>query len=93
MHIFNDDPQESFIEGINKLKGYAKKYNWTAFEQQAILQALRARINLRDVFENAFLEQNFSIDENASRANLSNLNPSIISNTESLRQSETMSRV
>ena len=37
MHIYNDDPQETLVDGINKLKGYAKKYKWTAYEQQAIL--------------------------------------------------------
>ncbi len=45
-----------------------------------------------EVFDRAFLEENFDINENASLANLSNLNPTIVSNTDSIGQSEIMSR-
>jgi hypothetical protein len=36
-HIFNPEPTETSLDGIPKLKGYAKKHGWSAFEQFAIV--------------------------------------------------------
>lgn len=30
-HIYNPEPTETSLDGIQKLKGYAKKHGWTAF--------------------------------------------------------------
>lgn len=57
-HIYKPHPNDhSFLEGpaLKKLKGYAQKHNWTAFEVFSIVEALKARVDLRTVFDNAFL--------------------------------------
>lgn len=36
-HIYNPDPIEAPLDGLQKVKGYAKKHNWTAYEQFAIM--------------------------------------------------------
>ncbi len=78
-HIYNPDPTETSLDGVQKLKGYAKKHAWTAYEQFAIVEALHARVNLRNVFDSVFLNNIFDIDESISNVNLSNLNPSVVS--------------
>ncbi len=90
-HIFNRDPAETSLDGYPKLKGYAKKHGWTAFEQYVIVEALKARVNLREVFDSAFLNNVFDLDDSITHVNLSNLNGTVQSGTSN--NSEVMSRV
>lgn len=78
------------MEHLTKIKKLARRYGWTAYEQFAISEAYAARINLRDVFDNAFLSRAFDLETEATVANLSVLNGSI--GTESAAASEMMSR-
>jgi hypothetical protein len=50
---------------------------------------LKARVNLRDVFDSAFLNNIFDIDESITNVNLSNLNATVVSGS---LGSEMMSR-
>jgi hypothetical protein len=78
---------------MEKLKGYAKKYSWTAYEQFSIGEAYRAKINLREVFDAAFLQEAFNFNVDLSVGNISNISQTQLSaNTDSINQSDVMSR-
>jgi hypothetical protein len=56
-HLYNDKPSEETLEGQPRLLNFAKKHNWSLFEQFAVWDATNAGVNLKTVFDNAFLEK------------------------------------
>ena len=35
--FFNEDPQDTNLEGMNNIKNHARKSNWTAWEEHAVI--------------------------------------------------------
>lgn len=61
-HIFNPEPEEQSLTGQPRILSFAKKHNWSCFEQWAVFDAAKASINLKAVFDNAFLEKEFNME-------------------------------
>jgi len=40
---------------MKNIQSHAKKNNWTAFEEHAVVEAIRTRVRINNVFDNAFL--------------------------------------
>jgi hypothetical protein len=60
-HLYNPDPDSQSLVDPAKLVSFAKKHCWSTFEQFAVFDALKGRVNLKEVFDNAFLERSFNI--------------------------------
>lgn len=59
------------MEPIAQLKNFAKKHNWSSYEQQAVIEAVQARVNLKEVFDNKFLDKAFNVISENSVVNMS----------------------
>jgi len=70
-HIYNPDPESIQLEQNAQLKNFAKKHNWSAYEQQAVMEAFQARVNLKAVFDNQFLDKAFNVINENSVVNMS----------------------
>lgn len=46
-HIYNPDPERRSLVDQEKILSFAKKHNWSAFEQYAVFEAAVASINLK----------------------------------------------
>lgn len=60
-HIYIPEPDSQSIVNPAKLVSFAKKHCWSSFEQFAVYDALGGRVNLKEVFDNAFLERAFNM--------------------------------
>lgn len=49
---------------MNNIKTHARKNNWNAFEEHAVAEAIRTRVKINNIFDNAFLERAFNIEIN-----------------------------
>lgn len=56
-HIYNPESSEEPLAGFPQILSFAKKHNWSAFEQFAIFDANQSHINLKTVFDNDLLEK------------------------------------
>lgn len=55
--IYHPKPDNSSLTNLDKLTAFAKKNNWSCMEQFAVFEAFQAKVNLKSVFDNAFLER------------------------------------
>lgn len=62
-HIYNPDPDRSSLVDQTKILRFAKKHNWSAYEQWSVMEAAAASVNLKTVFDNAFLEKEFNMGD------------------------------
>ena len=46
-HIYNLDPDSQSLVDPAKIVSFAKKHSWSTFEQFAVFDALKARVNLK----------------------------------------------
>jgi hypothetical protein len=60
-HIYDPEPDSQSLVH-DKIVSFAKKHGWSSFEQYAVFDALRGRVNLKEVFDNAFLEKAFNLE-------------------------------
>jgi hypothetical protein len=61
-HIYNPEPDSQSIIDPAKVASFAKKHSWSTFEQYAVFDALKASVNLKEVFDNAFLQRAFNME-------------------------------
>jgi hypothetical protein len=54
--LYNSSPDTTSLTNLSKLIAFAKKNNWSTMEQFAVFEAFQAKVNLKSVFDNAFLE-------------------------------------
>jgi hypothetical protein len=60
-HLYNPEADSTSLTNQPKILAFAKKHNWSAFEQFAIFEAAQAGVNLKTVFDNAFLERELNL--------------------------------
>jgi len=54
--LYNAEPDTSSLTNMSKLIAFAKKNNWSSSEQFSVFEAFQSKVNLKSVFDNAFLE-------------------------------------
>lgn len=70
-HLYNPQAETRPLVDQKNLVAFAKKNNWTSFELFAVWEAAIGRVNLRDVFDNVFLEKELNLISDRTSLHLS----------------------